>query len=121
MADGEGFEFGGGEAVLDGFAEGVVEDHDFVEGDAAFVAGVVAGRAAFAFAHDGGGDFVFGDLDFAQDFGGDFDVFAAVLADFAGEALGEDEVDGGGDHDGFDAHVEEAADGAWGGVGVEGG
>ena len=46
---------------------------------------------------------------------------AAVLADAAGEALGDDEEEGGGDEEGGDAHVEEAGDGGGAVVGVEGG
>ena len=54
------------------------------------------------------------ELDLADGLGG-----AAVRAEAADEALGNDELDGGGDEEGLDAHIHEARDGAGCVVGVE--
>src|SRR5207253_5556013 len=97
------------------------DGHDLVDGDAAPHAGEVAGGAALA-AVEGAGAEALGEMAV-----GDEAVLvglvgvAAVLADAAGEALGDDEEEGGGDEEGGDAHVEEAGDGGGAVVGVEGG
>src|SRR5207245_3136582 len=97
------------------------DGHDLVDGDAAAHAGEVAGGAALA-AVEGAGAEALGEVAV-----GDEAVLvglvglAAVLADAAGEALGDDEEEGGGDEKGGDAHVEEAGDGGGAVVGVEGG
>src|SRR5207253_9640062 len=92
-----------------GVPEGEVADfggdgHDLVDGDAAPHAGEVAGGAALA-AVEGAGAEALGEVAV----GGEAVLvglvgLAAVLADAAGEALGDDEEEGGGYEEGGDAH-----------------
>ncbi|MFM1945379.1 MAG: hypothetical protein RI897_4361 [Verrucomicrobiota bacterium] len=115
-------EFGGMDVGVDEVGDFVIEDEEFVEGDAAAGALVVAFFAALA---DGGMDLVWRELEgpghFLTDVLGDSGVgLEAMSADTADEALGDGADEGGADEEGFDAHFEEAGDGGDAVVGMEG-
>jgi hypothetical protein len=115
-------EFGGIDRGGDEVGDVVVEHEEFVEGDTAAGALVVAFFAAFA---GGGVDLVKGELEGAGHFLADIlwdggVGLEAVPADTADEALGDGADEGGADEEGFDAHFEEPGNGGDAVVGMEG-
>ena len=102
----------------DDIAEGVVDGEHFVDTDSACVASVAAFVAA-----DGGPHFVAWEAVHFEELGhffGGLGLGFACFAEAAEEALGEDAVEGGADEEGFESDVDEACDGTWSVVGVEG-
>ncbi len=119
--DGLLFHDDAGAALVDEFADGVGDVHEFVDALAAFVAGVVAGVASEPVVEMLVADLVWRESELAEHGFAWFVGFAAFLANFSDEALCEDGFEGGGEQEGLDAHVNKAGYGARCVVGVEGG
>src|ERR1700730_7436753 len=112
-------ELGGGGAVDHQLLERIPQRHHLVERDAALVPAVVAGAAAARLEDLEGADLLRLDADVGERLRRNVDRLLALLAQLAGEPLGEDEVHRGGHQERLDAHVEQAGDGAWRVVGVQ--
>src|SRR4051812_19875303 len=118
-ANGLALQFRRGGAVDDQLLEAVPHGHDLVERDAALVPALVAGAAALRLVDLEGSDVLGLDADVGERLGRHVDRLLALLAELAGETLGEDEVDGARHEERLDAHVEEAGDGSRSVIGVE--
>src|SRR5690606_6845630 len=119
-AHGDAVELGDLDILVDGGGELLAVCHEFVDTDAALVAGASAGGAALGVGLENlaaPAEGLFEDVLFAA---GGFAGDLAVFADAAQEALGADGDEGGGDVEGLNAHLSEAGDGRGGVVGVEG-
>ena len=97
----------------------VLDEHDLVKRDASLVAGVAAGLAPLALGGLEGLGILRVKADAHHGLGRHRNDLLAPLADAPGQPLGHDDVAGGGDQEGLHSHVQEAADGAGGVVGME--
>ena len=106
--------------LIDKEADGVGGDQEFENAAAALVAGVVAVGAAAAVVKNLVADVVRREVEQGKLAFGRLEWGAALFADGADEALGQDGHQGGGDEERLHAHVNQAGDGAGGVIGVKG-
>src|SRR5277367_6008823 len=117
----DALDFRSGAAIDDHFADVVGEIEQLGDGGASAIAAAGTFQAAGAFVERNLGPLGGIEAGFFEDFRGVLDLFFAIFADDANQALREDAIQRGDEIVGFDAHVDEAADDVRAVVGVHGG
>src|SRR5271170_6109542 len=117
----DALDFRSGAAIDDHFAHVVGEIEQLGDGGASAIAAAGTFQAAGTFVERNLGPFDGIEAGLFQNFGSVLDLFFAIFADDANQALREDAIQRGDEIVGFDAHVDEAADDVRAVVGVHGG